>query len=219
MVQKRFLSNTREMATNSAHGVAYHRGLGTPLFPSSSVPTTKYLDADTIEAFSYAAYAKPNIALVANGADSAELQKWVGEYFADARASAPSGMPALSAPQAKYYGGEERIAHAGGNTVTITGPGKQVAGAAAKAVESIKAVAGGKIAKEDFQKAVAQAKFKELEFGQNIWAGIELTGSGLISGGKAYQLDETAKAIGAVTEDQLKKVSELCTIPSSWKLY
>ncbi|KAF2097363.1 LuxS/MPP-like metallohydrolase [Rhizodiscina lignyota] len=274
--QSKFLGSTLEMATNSAHGLAFHRGLGTPLFPTSSVPTTKYLDPETIEAFSYAAYAKPNIALVANGADSAELQKWVGEYFAGARGSTPEGVPSLSASQAKYHGGEERIAHAKGNTIviafpgsssftggfykpeiavlacllggkssikwspgysllskgcadftgahvdtnsliysdagllaiTITGVAKDVAGAAAKAVETIKAVANGQIAKEDIQKAVAQAKFKELDFGHNIWAGIELTGSGLITGGKAYQLDDTGKAIGAVTEDQLKKVAK-----------
>jgi len=93
-------------------------------------------------------------------------------------------------------------------TVTINGPAKQVQGAAKKAVDIIKAVAAGQIAKEDFQKAVAQAKFKELEFGQRIWAGMELTGSGLLSGGKAYQLDETAKAIGGVTEDQVKKTAK-----------
>lgn len=280
MSQKKFLASPLQMATNSVHGLAFHRGLGTPLNPSSSVPTTKYLDPDTIEAFSYAAYAKPNFAVVANGADSAELQKWVGEYFGGVRSSAPADMPPLSATQAKYHGGEERIAHAGGNaiviafpgsssftggfykpeiavlasllggqssikwspgfsllskasaqfpdaqidtdsliysdagllSVTITGPAKQVAGAATKAVETIKAIAGGQIAKEDYQKAVAQAKFKELDFGHKIWAGMELTGSGLISGGEAYQLDETAKAIGGVTEDQVKKVSLLVTL-------
>lgn len=273
--QKKFLASPSEMALNSAHGLAFHRGLGTPLSPSSSVPTTKYLDAETIEAFSWAAYSKPNVAVVANGADQAQLQKWVGQYFAASRPAPPGDVPELKRAQTKYYGGEERIAHSGGNTmviafpgsssftgpfykpeiavlaallggqsaikwspgfsilsnataeftnatvstkshiysdagllaVTISGSSKDVSGAALKTVQAIKEVAGGKLSKEDFKKAVANAKFKELEFGQNIWAGIELTGAGLVAGGKAYQIDETAKAIDGVTEAKLKEVS------------
>lgn len=282
--QKNFLASTQEMALNSAHGLAFHRGLGTPLSPSSSVSTTKYLDAETIEAFSWAAYAKPNIAVVANGADQAQLQKWVGQYFSGSRSAPPAGVPELKRAQSKYYGGEERIAHAGGNTmviafpgsssftgpfykpevavlaallggqsaikwspgfsllskataefpdaslstkshiysdaglltITISGSSKDVSGAAFKTVQVIKDVASGKLTKEDFKKAVANAKFKELEFGQNIWAGIELTGSGLVAGGKAYQIDETAKAIDGVTEAKLKEVSSLGHRLSSW---
>jgi len=33
-----------------------------------------------------------------------------------------------------------------------------------------------------------------------------LTGAGLVQGGKPYQLDESAKAIGDVSEDKVKKV-------------
>src|SRR6185312_11434556 len=95
-------------------------------------------------------------------------------------------------------------------TVAVTGSAKDVTGAAYKAVETIKKVAAGEISAEDFSKAVAQAKFKELEHGQNIWGSLELTGAGLIHGGKAYQLDETAQKIGSVTQDQLKKVGCPC---------
>lgn len=264
------------MAYNSAHGLAFHRGLGSPLNPSSSVPTTKYVDAATIEAFSYAAYSKPNLAVVANGADHSELSKWVGEYFSGLRPSAPADVPALESKQTKYYGGEERIAHAGGNTVvlafpgsssftggfykpeiavlasllggqssikwspgfsllakatenfpgasvdtksaiysdaglltvTIKGSAKDVAGAAFQAVKTIRSIADGSISKEDITKAIAHAKFKELEAGQNIWTGIELTGTGLITGGKAYQLDETAKAIDGVSEEKVRQAAK-----------
>jgi ubiquinol-cytochrome c reductase core subunit 2 len=74
-------------------------------------------------------------------------------------------------------------------------------------VKVIQGVAGGQLSKEDFKKAVALAKFKELQHGEDLTGALELTGSGLLHGGKAYQLDQTAKAIGAVTEEQVKKVS------------
>lgn len=272
--QKNHLANTKEMAWNSVHGVAFHRGLGSSVRPSSST-FMKYLDAETIESFGSVVYSKPNFAVVANGADHSELSRWVGEFFADASSSPPANAFELNSEQSKYYGGEERIAHGSGNSmaiafpgsssftggsykpeiavlasllggqssikwspgfsllgkatashpgvsadtksaiysdagllvVTLNGSAKDVAGAAHEAVNTIKKIAGGEIGKEDIAKAVAHAKFKELEFGQNIWAGLELTGSGLVQGGKAYQLDETAKAIGEVTEEQVKKVS------------
>jgi ubiquinol-cytochrome c reductase core subunit 2 len=259
------------MALSSAHSLAFHRGLGTPLYPSSTTPLSKYLDATTIEDFSNAAYSKSNFAIVANGADNAELGKWVGEFFKDVQSSGA----ALESSQSKYYGGEERIAHASGNTVVLAFPGsssytggfykpeiavlasllggqtsikwspgfsllakagvafpgahiqtesavysdagllyvkihgsaKDVAGAAQEAVKTIKAIAAGQIAKEDIKKAIANAKFSELENGQNIGAGIELTGAGLVHGNKAYQIDETAKAIDGVTEAKVKEVS------------
>ena len=277
LIQKRTLADTKALALDSAHRVAFHRGLGNPLHQSSTV-WKKYVERDTIEYFSKVAYAKSNIAITANGADSAAVSKWVGEFFSGAPAAAPGDGPAIESQQTKYHGGEERIANTSGNTivlafpgsssstgafykpeiqvlasllggassikwspgfsllskaiagqsgvsvetksdiysdaglltVAITGSAKDVTGAAYKAVEKIKKVAAGEISAEDFSKAVAQAKFKELEHGQNIWGSLELTGAGLIHGGKAYQLDETAQKIGSVTQDQLKKVGCPC---------
>lgn len=258
------------MATASAHGLAFHRGLGVPVYPSSSVPM-RYLDVENIQQFASQAYSKQNFAVVANGADHGEVSKWMGEFFKKYDVT-PEG-PALQSSQTKYYGGEERIAHGSGNvmvlafpgsssftggfykpeiqvlasllggqssikwspgfsllskatadysasvksssviysdagllTVTIKGSASDVAGAASAAVKTLKDIASGSIAKEDIKKAIAHAKFKELEFGQNINAAIELTGAGLVHGGKAYQLDETAKAIDGVTEEQVKEV-------------
>ncbi|KAF2840392.1 ubiquinol-cytochrome C reductase complex core protein-like protein 2 [Patellaria atrata CBS 101060] len=268
---RKFLANTSEMALNSAHSLAFHRGLGTPLFPTSSHPFKKYLNADFIGGYSGRAFAKSNIAIVANGADHSEVTKWVSEFFTDL----PS-TTGLSSEQTKYYGGEERIAHDGGNsvvlafpgsstftggfykpeiavlaallggetsvkwasgysllakaaanhpgatvstksmiysdagllTVKIDGPAKAVAGTTHEVVKTIKEIAGGELSKDDLKKAIAQAKFKELEYGESIRAGLELTGTGLIQGGKPYQLDESAKAIEAVTEEQVKKVAK-----------
>lgn len=258
------------MATNSAHSLAFHRGLGTPTASASPTPYTKYLDAATIEYYSKIAYAKPNFAVVANGAEHGEFSKWVNEFFDDVPATAEGELAGTE--QTKYVGGEERIAHDGGNAMviafpgsssftgkfykpeiavlgsllggqsavkwspgftilgqaaapgvkvkttsaiysdagllytTITGSAKGVAATAKAAVDAIKKIAGGEISSEQISKAKAAAKFKELEHGQDIRAGLELTGSGLIHNTKAYQIDEVAKAIDGVSEEALKKV-------------
>ncbi|KAF1353315.1 ubiquinol-cytochrome C reductase complex core protein-like protein 2 [Delphinella strobiligena] len=270
--QKKLLASPKDLAINSAHGLAFHRGLGVPVSPSSSVPISKYLDAEVIEEFAASAYSAPNFAVVANSVESGELSKWVGEFFTDIPSTS---RVSIQSPQTKYYGGEERIAHAGGNaivlafsgsslpngdfykpeisvlaallggqstikwspgfsllskasakypgaqintnsaiysdagllTVTINGSAKDVGGAAAEAVKALEQIAQG-VSKEEFTKAKALAKFKELEFGQNISAAIELTGSGLVQSSKPYQIDEVAKGYEAVTEESVKKAAK-----------
>jgi ubiquinol-cytochrome c reductase core subunit 2 len=78
--QKLLLANPTYLALNSVHGVAFHRGLGEPTAPTSSVPF-KYIDAPGIADFAEAAYAKSNVAVVANGAAHSEVSKWVKEFF------------------------------------------------------------------------------------------------------------------------------------------
>ncbi|TKX19482.1 putative cytochrome b-c1 complex subunit 2 [Elsinoe australis] len=270
--QKRFLGDVKELASNSAYGLAFHRGLGTPLYPASSSPLQKYLSANTIGAFASMAYSKPNFAVVANGADSTELSKWVNEFFPSVRASPSQEIPQQ---QTKYFGGEERIAHGSGNamviafpgsssftggfykpelsvlaellggqttikwspgfsllskvaskypgasiktksdifsdagllTISLSGSATDMRKASSEVVDAIKQIANG-VSKEDFTKAKALAKFKELEFGQNVSAGLELTGSGLIHGNQAYQIDEVAKKVDGVTEEQLKSAAK-----------
>lgn len=267
---KKFLADVDEMAINSAHGLAFHRGLGTPLYPTSSTPVQSYINPDSVRDFANAAYSKSNFAIVANGAEQSEVSKWVNEFFP----SVATGSQAIQGTQTKYFGGEERIAHGSGNSMviafagsssftggfykpelqviasllggqsgikwspgfsllgkvasehpglavdtksliysdagllatTLKGPASYIATAAAETVKAIKAIAAGEVSPELFKKAKASAKFKELEFGQNISAGLELTGSGLITGSKAYQIDQTAQAIDAVTQEQVSKV-------------
>ena len=91
--------------------------------------------------------------------------------------------------------------------VTFKGDSMEIRQASMEAVKKIKSVAAGEISKEDHKKAVACAKFAALESGQDVAAGLELTGAGLIQGGQAHQIDEVGKSIGSVTEDQVKKVS------------
>ncbi|KAK2624257.1 hypothetical protein QTJ16_006207 [Diplocarpon rosae] len=256
----------------TAHGLAFHRGLGTPLYPSST-PLNKYLNESSIAQFAQSAYAKSNIAVVANGASQAELTKWVGEFFKET----PSSASALSSEATKYFGGEERIAHDGGNSFVIAFPGSSsftagmsykpemavlaallggkstikwspgfsllskavagfpgasvattqsaysdagllsiqisgsataIRGASAEAVKSLKSIAEGSISKEDFTKAVALAKYRALEEGQNIEAGLVATGAGLIHGGKAFQIDEVGKSVEGVTAEKLKSAAK-----------
>lgn len=281
--QKSILGNTGDMVLNSAHAVAFHRGLGTALHPTSSVPITQYLHEGSLEKFSRAAYAKPNFAVVANGASHDELSKWVGEFFTDSPAGPPKDLPPIETKPSKYYGGEERIAHDGGNNMIIAFPGsgaytgghykpeiavlssllggqsyikwspgfsllaratkaqtqahvstrnlsysdaglltismagnaQHIREASEAIVEILKAISGGDIAKEDIQKAIANAKFRTLEAGQNIGSGLELTGAGLVQSGKASQLDGIAEAIDSVTEDKVKKVSLFISTLSS----
>lgn len=270
---QKFLASPTEMAINSAHSLAFHRGLGNPTASASTIPYTQYLSPEAIEGFSQVAYAKDNFAVVANGADHGEFSKWVGQFFNDCPAKAQSEQFLLNTEQTKYYGGEERIAHSKGNAMVIAFPGSSsftgkfykpeiavlgsllggqssikwspgftilgnakatpttfaattsamysdagllytvikgsasnVAKTATAAVEAIKKIASGEISKEQIIKAKAMAKFKELEHGQNIEAGLELTGAGLVTGGKAYQIDEVAKLIDGVTEEQVKSV-------------
>lgn len=119
MSQKKVLGDVSELALNSVFGVAFHHGLGTPLYPTSSSPLGKYLSEDSIREFAHSAWSKPNIAVVANGASQADLSKWVGEFFTQT----PSASAAISGQATKYYGGEERIAHASGNAFIIAFPG------------------------------------------------------------------------------------------------
>jgi ubiquinol-cytochrome c reductase core subunit 2 len=270
---KRFLANPLEMATNSVHSLAFHRGLGVPTASASTTPYTKYLEADAIEWYSKIAYAKPNFAVVANGAEHSELSKWVNEFFGNVPVSPIEELTA-GTEQTKYYGGQERIAHDSANAMviafpgsssftgkfykpelavlssllggksaikwspgfsllgnakaspstkvqttsaiysdagllytTITGNAQNVAKTAYATVELINKIASGDIAAEDIQRAKAAAKFKELENGQDIRAGLVLTGSGLVHNTQAYQIDEVAKAIDGVTDGALKSVS------------
>lgn len=121
---KKHLANTVALAHDSVHGLAFHRGLGAPLHPTSSVPFKKYVDAGTLSDFAQQAFGKENLAIVGNGVEQGEFSKWVGQFFGEVTNS-PTG--ALKTEQAKYYGGEERIAHGSGNTVVLAFPGSSSA--------------------------------------------------------------------------------------------
>ena len=121
-LRKVMLGSTSQFANNSVHGIAFHRGLGNPLHPQSHTPMTKYVSSEGLRSYSQAAFAKSNFAVVANGANHQDLSKWVGQFFTESPASAPSGFPQPGTTATKYFGGEERIAHDSGNTMIIAFP-------------------------------------------------------------------------------------------------
>lgn len=147
------------------------------------------------------AYYKPEISVLASLLGGQSTIKW------------SSGFSLLSKAGAQYPGAKiethsDIYSDAGLLSVTLTGSAKDVRGAAGEVVKTLERIAQG-VSKEEFEKARATAKFKELEFGQNIYAGIELTGSGLTTNSKPYQIDEVAKGYEGVTEESVKKVSRL----------
>lgn len=139
-------SNPETVAVDAAHGVAFHRGLGATITPSQSSPFEKYISGDALAQYAQNAYAKSNIALVASGPNSAELNKWVGQFFKDApTGNASSQYNVLPSQASKYYGGEQRIASKIGNSVVIAFPGSSAFGTAGYKAEAsvLAALLGG----------------------------------------------------------------------------
>jgi ubiquinol-cytochrome c reductase core subunit 2 len=116
MGMKKNLADTTSLANESVHALAFHRGLGAPTRPTSSTPFKKYIDVESLSDYAQQAYSKPNFAIIGNGVEHGEFHKWVGQFFSDVQ-NAPAGE--LKTEQAKYYGGEERIAHGSSNTLVL----------------------------------------------------------------------------------------------------
>ncbi|KAK4215010.1 Metalloenzyme, LuxS/M16 peptidase-like protein [Rhypophila decipiens] len=115
--QKRI--SAASIALDAAHSVAFHTGLGAPLYPTADTPVASYLNEHSVAAFAEAAYTKPNIAVVADGASQAGLAKWI-ELFKDVPTSSQGQLNTASA---KYYGGEQRVAKTGTNSYVVAFPG------------------------------------------------------------------------------------------------
>jgi ubiquinol-cytochrome c reductase core subunit 2 len=64
--------------------------------------------------------------------DKAELSTLTTEFFKETPQASPSGLPGLSQAASKYFGGEERIAFAGGNALVLAFPGSSLGGASYK---------------------------------------------------------------------------------------
>lgn len=127
-----------EIALETAHNVAFHTGLGghrlaiTPKYvgkvgqatygnveTAGGVPSVTVMHSEhTIPGYAQKVYQKGNIAVVASGAEIAELEKWTKEFFAEL----PSGEGLSSLPS-KYYGGENRVYCPYGDAIVIAYPG------------------------------------------------------------------------------------------------
>ncbi|RAL61570.1 hypothetical protein DID88_009609 [Monilinia fructigena] len=117
--------------------------------------------------------------------------------------SAASAFPGASATATNFA-----YSDAGLLALQFNGSASAVRSAAIEAVKALKAIAEGSISQEDFTKAVANAKYNALEEGQNVEAGLVLTGSGLVHGGKAFQIDEVGKSVESVSIEKLKSAAE-----------
>ncbi|KAI1201532.1 ubiquinol-cytochrome C reductase complex CORE protein 2 precursor [Nemania serpens] len=120
--QAKLAGDVPALALDAAHAVAFHNGLGTSLYPLPSTPLKGYLDENTIADYAGAVYQKPNIALVADGATTASLQRWTEQFFKRTPSSTKSSV-ALQSKASTYYGGEQRTSHTGGNALVLAFPG------------------------------------------------------------------------------------------------
>ncbi|KAK4248589.1 Metalloenzyme, LuxS/M16 peptidase-like protein [Corynascus novoguineensis] len=118
--QKQAKLDAAAIALDAAHSVAFHTGLGAPLYPTPSTPIASYLNENSVAAFAEAAFTKGNIAVVADGASDAGLFKWIEPFFKSVAAQSSSS---LSNAASKYYGGEQRIAKPGRNSIVLAFPG------------------------------------------------------------------------------------------------
>ncbi|KAI0484619.1 LuxS/MPP-like metallohydrolase [Xylariaceae sp. FL0804] len=122
--QAKLSGDVSALALDAAHSVAFHTGLGAPLYPTSSAPLKGYLDENTIAAYAAGAYTKPNIALVGDGVATDALQQWAETFFKGVPQSpVTNALEPLDSKSATYFGGEHRTAHTGGNSMVIAFPG------------------------------------------------------------------------------------------------
>lgn len=126
--QAAFNADVNALALDNAHAVAFHNGLGAPVYPTPSTPFQKYVNEEYIASYADVVYTKPNIALVAEGAPTEALSKWVGQFFKDVPAASKGGQ-GLKTEASKYFGGEQRTSHTAGNAVVIAFPGSEITNA------------------------------------------------------------------------------------------
>ena len=117
--QEKYAANPLAIAVDAAHSVAFHTGLGEAVNVSTTAPIGSYLSNSAVASFSTAAYARPNFAVVADGATQVALSKWVEPFFKGTSAT-PSSQ--LSPAATKYYGGQQRIESTAGNAVAVAFP-------------------------------------------------------------------------------------------------
>jgi ubiquinol-cytochrome c reductase core subunit 2 len=150
--------------------------------------------------FTAGASYKPEIAVLSALLGGKSSIKWSPGFSLLSKA-------ASAFPGASVFASNFAYSDAGLLTIQFNGSAEAIRGASIEAVKTLKSIAEGAISKEDITKAVALAKYQALEDGENPEAGLVLTGSGLVHGGKAFQIDEVGKSVQAVSADKLKAVS------------
>ena len=197
------------VALDAAHAVAFHTGLGAPLYPTPDTPVASYLNENSVADFAQAAYTKANIAVVADGAAETGLQKWLEPFF--------RGVPAqsntkLNTTASKYFGGESRIARNGTNSVVIAFPGASL-GASNPELDVLIGLLGGEstiswspgfsvLSKITAAAPGAQAKAANYAYSDTGLFTIQITGSG---GAVRQAAQESVKALQSIAEGKVAK--------------
>lgn len=209
--QAKWAGDAPGLALDAAHAVAFHNGLGASLYPTPSTPVHSYLNESSVAAFAEAAYNKPNIVVVADGATQAGLSKWVEPFFKAVPAS-PSGQLSLNTSASKYYGGEQRVAHIGQNTLVIAFPGTAL-GANKPETDVLIALLGGEssikwspgfslLSKAAAAAPGAQAHARNIAYSDAGLLAIQITGP---ASAVRKAAEESVKALKSVVDGPVSK--------------
>ncbi|ROW10705.1 hypothetical protein VPNG_05140 [Cytospora leucostoma] len=196
--------NALAQALDTAHAIAFHKGLGSSIYPTSSTPLGPYLSENSVAAFAQTVYTKPNIAIVADGTTQANLSKWVEPFFKDVPTSSAGGLELFS-EGSKYYGGEQRTSLSGPNALVIAFPGSNLHADKAEAAV-LSALLGGESSIKWspgfslFAKAAAAAKGASIK-AQNL----AYTDAGLLT----IQITGPATAVRKGAEEAVKAVKSV----------
>jgi len=207
--QGKLAGDTLAVALDSAHAVAFHSGLGQPLYPTTS--TTGYLSEHSAAAFAEAAYVKNNIAVVADGASQQTLSRWVEIFFKGVPTTSDSELP-LSLAESKYYGGEQRTASSHGNAIIIGFPSAAL-GSVSPELSVLVALLGGAssikwspgfslLAKAAAAAPGSHVAAVNLAYGDAGLLTIQITGG---SGSVRKAAEESVKALKSVVEGTVAK--------------
>lgn len=206
--QAKLAANPAAVALDTAHSIAFHNGLGSPLYPSLSSSAKNYLDEYSVAEFAEAAYTKPNIALVADGASQSALSQWADKFFADVPASASGKLSVKSTPSS-YYGGEQRVDFQGGNAVVLAFPGTSasspevaVLGALLGGQSSVKWSSGFSLVSKIAAATGVNASTTNLKYSDAGLLAIQLSGS---ASSVRKASEETVKALRSVAAGSVSK--------------
>jgi ubiquinol-cytochrome c reductase core subunit 2 len=198
--QAKVAASPTALALDSAHSVAFHTGLGAPMYPTPSSPKS-YLDEHAVADFALAAYTKGNIALVADGASQAALSRWAGKFF-DAIPVSPAGDLALSVASSTYHGGEQRAEHARGNAMVIAFPSSSSADLAVLA-----ALLGGPSSVKWSPGSSILGKIASAEGAVATATNLAYSDAGLL----AIQISGPAKAVRKTAEEAVKALKAIAS--------
>lgn len=171
------------------------------MYPSLSSSAKNYLDEYSVAEFAEAAYTKPNIALVADGASQSALSQWADKFFADVPASS-SGKLAVTSTPSSYYGGEQRIDFQGGNAVVLAFPGTN---ANSPEVAVLRALLGGQSSVKWSSGFSLVSKIAAATGVNASTANLKYSDAGLL----AVQLSGSAASVRKASEETVKALRSI----------